>query len=134
MKRNKAKAPDPDYQVGYGRPPRQTQFRSGKSGNPKGRPKESKSFRSIVDDVANLKVKVREGSRDRNVNVVQAGLLRLAEKVVAGDLKALATLLGLIAQHQPDQVEQIDFAKLSADDEELLKDLVARRLRGEDTE
>jgi hypothetical protein len=30
---------DPGYEVGYGKPPQSTQFKKGKSGNPKGRPK-----------------------------------------------------------------------------------------------
>ena len=29
------------YKVGYGKPPKATQFRKGKSGNPRGRPKGS---------------------------------------------------------------------------------------------
>ncbi len=28
-----------DYTVGYGRPPKATQFKAGKTGNPRGRPK-----------------------------------------------------------------------------------------------
>ena len=34
-------APAREYSVGYGRPPKSTQFRRGRSGNPKGRPKET---------------------------------------------------------------------------------------------
>jgi len=128
----KRKPPDaPDDAVGYGRPPRASQFKPGKSGNPKGRPKGSKSVRTLVEDVANLKVNVREGGRDRKVNVMQAGLLRLAEKVIDGDSKAFATLWALVMQHQPDQIENIDAAELSEDDEELLREFVARKRRGE---
>jgi hypothetical protein len=28
---------EPDYEVGYGKPPKDTQFKKGKSGNPRGR-------------------------------------------------------------------------------------------------
>lgn len=128
----KRKPPNPpDGAVGYGRPPRKSQFKPGKSGNPNGRPKGSKNLRTLVEDVANLKVNVRDGGRERKVNVLQAGLLRVAEKVVAGDTKAFATLLALVQQNQPDQIESIDAAELSADDKELLREFVSRKRRGE---
>jgi hypothetical protein len=35
-----------DYEVGYGKPPRHTRFKSGQSGNPRGRPPpEQKTYR-----------------------------------------------------------------------------------------
>ena len=37
------KMPD-NYEVGYGKPPKDTQFQKGVSGNPRGRPKKSRDF------------------------------------------------------------------------------------------
>jgi hypothetical protein len=39
--------------IGYGRPPRHSQFRPGESGNPRGRPKRTPSFRdSLLAELA----------------------------------------------------------------------------------
>ena len=39
------------YKVGYRRPPRRAQFRPGQSGNPRGRPKGSRNFASVMKKV-----------------------------------------------------------------------------------
>ena len=42
------KEKDADYQVGYGKPPIETRFKSGQSGNPRGRPKGAKNKTSRI--------------------------------------------------------------------------------------
>jgi hypothetical protein len=52
------------YRVGYGRPPTETQFKPGISGNPKGRNKKAPSFFSgVIEQVLDEKIELRVGVR-----------------------------------------------------------------------
>jgi len=71
-------------QVGYGKPPADTRFRKGHSGNPKGRPK-SRHRQILYDAVLGQMVTIREDGRTRRVTAAEAFLLQLTQKGLAGD-------------------------------------------------
>lgn len=48
-----------DYEVGYGKPPKATQFKKGQSGNSKGRPRKSENVRTLLRETLNQRVQVR---------------------------------------------------------------------------
>jgi hypothetical protein len=79
--------------VGYGRPPEAHRFRAGQSGNPRGRPKGSKSESSILESLLNKKISVRQADRLRKMTVREAILSRFVEAALKGDVKAAAFLL-----------------------------------------
>jgi hypothetical protein len=84
---------DKNNEVGYGKPPSRTQFVKGQSGNPKGRPKGSQSFSTILDKVSRERVRVTENGRMRYITKGEATILQLVNKAVAGDLNAARVLL-----------------------------------------
>jgi hypothetical protein len=53
--------------VGYGRPPAHSRFRPGRSGNPKGRPKGSRSAKALLDQALSAPVTIMEGGAIRVV-------------------------------------------------------------------
>lgn len=98
---------DRDYEVGYGKPPKATQFEKGRSGNPKGRPKGSRNSGSIIRNIMDRKVTVRENGKERKSTVFEA----LAEKMVAkglnGSMNDQIKLIQLVEKHAPDMLADI---------------------------
>jgi hypothetical protein len=84
--------------VGYGKPPKRTRFKSGQSGNPKGRPRKSESFVSLVAKALEDRVTVTENGRRRSITKREALAKQFANKGAAGDLKAAKLLLELLKQ------------------------------------
>lgn len=85
-----------DYKVGYGRPPRHTRFRKGRSGNPKGRPKHTRNLKSDLVDELRESILVREGNRERHISKQRAMLKSLTAKAIKGDPRAANIILNMI--------------------------------------
>jgi hypothetical protein len=82
-----------NYKTGYGRPPKERQFKPGQSGNPKGRPKGVKNTMTLLREILDRKVEVRIGSTVRKISVREAILTRFAESALKGDTKSAGFLL-----------------------------------------
>ena len=82
-------------EIGYGKPPKHTQFRKGVSGNPKGRPKGSRNLATVLARALREKVVVNENGRRRTVSKFDAAVAQLVNKSASGDLVALRQLMAL---------------------------------------
>lgn len=84
------------YQVGYGKPPKHSQFKKGQSGNPKGRPKKKSRQPQAVDvtDVLAEPVEIVDvNGRRKQVSSAEAMYRRQLQKGIEGDFRSLKAII-----------------------------------------
>jgi Family of unknown function (DUF5681) len=117
-----------DDKVGYRRPPRRTRFKPGQSGNPRGRPKGLRAFKSDMREVLNSPVRIVKDGKLRRVSAQVAGILRLMEAALTkGDIRALEKFLTLAQVYGLDEPLAADQSGTDAEDAAILEDFVRRR-------
>ena len=82
-----------DYVVGRGKPPRHSQFQKGQSGNPRGRPRTTKSFNEILAKVAYQPVPITIKGKRKLVPALEAILMQAVRRAASSDWRSLSLLL-----------------------------------------
>ena len=92
--------------VGYCNPPAHTRFKTGQSGNPRGRPKGTLNMATVLGRTLSEKVIVNENGRRKTITKLEAAIRQLTNKAASGELKALQLLAALVrsAEERPIQV------------------------------
>ena len=90
------------YEVGYGKPPKATQFRRGESGNPRGRPRRRPSLAEAVRQQLYRFVSVR-GEPGKKVLGMDALVQNLTALAIQGNMTALRLLLDVLKTLPPDE-------------------------------
>lgn len=115
-----------DEKVGYGRPPKASRFKQGRSGNPKGRPKGSRDLKTDLREALLAPVRFVENGKPRTITAQSAAIKRLVERAVAkGDLKAIEKMLTFARDLEADRPSAPP--PLSVDDQSLIAAALKRR-------
>jgi hypothetical protein len=91
------------YEVGYGRPPKSTQFKRGESGNPSGQRKARASFAVLVRLELDKTITLGRGDNARTMTKRQLVAARLRKAIKAGDIEAIKLAMLIDADHASEE-------------------------------
>jgi hypothetical protein len=130
-------ASDQNLKVGYKRPPLHTRFQRGVSGNPRGRQKGVRNFGADVKRTLEIPVNLTENGKSKRVSTQEALMLRLREKALKSDARALETLLSFARTHNEDFAGLSEGRSLVEEDQAILdayhEDLLTHRSQPHDS-
>ena len=82
-----------DYEVGFGKPPREYQFKPGESGNRKGRPRGSHNAETIFDRVTRELITVTKKGKKIQMTSLEGVVHQVQNQALAGDPRARSEYL-----------------------------------------
>jgi hypothetical protein len=91
-----APVPPGAYAVGYGRPPVETRFHKGRSGNPGGRPAGSTRARALLLDEAYREITVKEGRQRATMPAIQAIMRSQMARAAKGNGPAQRAVIAMV--------------------------------------
>jgi len=101
--RDKALTDEPSYPVGYKKPPKDTQYQPGQSGNLKGRPKGAKGVKTVVLEVLGARAEVRTSAGIKKMSKFEAVIHKMVELAMKGNVRALMQLIALYSAAVPEK-------------------------------
>jgi hypothetical protein len=81
------------YETGFGKPPRNKQFKKGQSGNPKGRPKHAKSSPALFNDELREISEFTDGKKRLKLRMRQIIAKQHVRKAATGDARSFKLVL-----------------------------------------
>jgi hypothetical protein len=117
---------DRNYPIGYGTPPKETQFQQGKSGNPKGRPSGRKNLATIARAAFDEVITVVENGKPRTMTKGEACVALMVNSGLKGEPRAAREAIALIRYVEQCEQSKTGSALPSEKDAEILANLKRR--------
>jgi hypothetical protein len=87
-----------DYDVGYGRPPKQYQWKKGQSGNPTGRPRKELDDKDLLEKLLKERVAMREDGKELKITKREAYFRTHMAKAIKGDVRSARLMMDELAR------------------------------------
>jgi replication-associated recombination protein RarA len=118
------------YDIGYRRPPASGRFKPGTSGNPKGRPKGTRNFVTLLQQELQQTITVNENGKKKKVTRQQAMVKRVVTNALNGDARAILLLIDILKR--TGHFDAQDAEDLLPDDYEAILDSYVRKRQSGD--
>jgi len=82
-----------EYEVGYAKPPKKSQFRKGVSGNPRGRPRKAPNFDAQLIQEAMSLITVNDNGHQKRITKSKGIAKQLTNKALTGNTSAMQNFL-----------------------------------------
>jgi Family of unknown function (DUF5681) len=123
------RANEGDYEVGYRKPPLQSRFKRGQSGNPRGGPAGAKNLETLLTEALNELVVIAEDGGRRKISKRQAIVKQLVNRSAKGDWRPVKLLLDILQDIERRIEPQTEESSFSLADEKVLAQWKARAAR-----
>jgi hypothetical protein len=98
---------DTEYEVGHGRQPKDTRFKPGTSGNPKGRPRSRKNLAAVFDAASSERVSVTENGTRKTITIMEVIMKQVTRKAAGGDQRAQRLYMDLYFRLHPEGKQEL---------------------------
>ena len=115
-----------DYEVGFKKPPKKTQFKHGNHANPNGRPKGVKNLKTDLAEELSEMIPVRENGRTCKISKQRALLKGVMMRAMQGDQRAATNIFSLAMKLLIDEMEKETPTEINGKDREIIDDFVRR--------
>lgn len=116
-----------EYEVGYRKPPKNTRWKKGQSGNPNGRPKKARGLKTDLRAELVSKMEIKMNGQVVSGTRQQLMLRTLSARAASGDVRATRILLDLVMQVFGPEDHGTSEKRLSPQDQQILDELLARK-------
>lgn len=118
-----------DDPIGYKRPPKRTQFQPGQSGNPTGRRKNVRNFKTDLVAELHEQIPIRENGREMKITKQRAFVKALVAAAIKGDMRATNALVSFCTRSLGNEDEDRDVNAAPTDEDIDIIEAFAKRER-----
>jgi hypothetical protein len=115
-----------DSEVGYGKPPKQTRFKKGQSGNPRGRPKGSKSLNTLITRELESHITIEQNGIKRKIARKEALVKGLINDALKGKDRPRDKVIDYVERVEAAGAKGPTKSQLSEYDARILERFIAR--------